>query len=157
MSTWASVGDVAALYEGTLPARTQSLLDRAERELTRRVRDLLARLGLPNDDPDRIDQGLVKDILVDAVIRVLRNPKGFAYERDGDYGYGYGSENVKAAGGIVFTDAELEQLRGVLGDAPSPTGSILLSPGIGGPDYPRWQPGDPLAWTGARTSGVGRP
>lgn len=154
MSVWASTADVSALYEGTIPARTQALLDRGERELTRQVRDLVARLALPANDPDRIDQGLVRDILVDAVIRVLRNPKGFAYERDGDYGYGYGVENVAAAGSVSFTAAELEQLRGSPEEPANPVGSILLSPGIGGPDYPRFRPGDPLAWTGDRLSGA---
>ncbi len=153
MATWASPDDVATLYEGTPPDRTEALLSRAERELTRLVPRLAARIDLPADDPETLDQGLVRDVLVDAVIRKLRNPRGIVSEQDGDYSYRLATAG--ATDGAWFTAAELASLRLPLpGTAWAGVGAVLLAPGVGGPDYPRWQRGDPMAWTGDEPAGV---
>jgi hypothetical protein len=155
VSTYATTDDVEALYEGTVPDRAQALLDRAERELARLVPDLATRIASATDVAGHIDQGLVRDTLVDAVIRVLRNPKGYAYEREGEYGYGYGVNNVAGTGAVTFTTEELARLRlPIEGTTWSGVGTITLVPGIRPPGYPRWLRADPSAWTGEEPAGV---
>lgn len=155
MSTYATTDDVAVLYEGTLPDRAQALLDRAERELARLVPNLAARISSAAGAVGHVDQGLVRDTLVDAVIRVLRNPKGYAYEREGEYGYGYGVNNVSGTGTVTFTADELARLRlPIDGTAWSGVGTITLVPGIQPPDHPKWLRADPSAWSGDEPAGV---
>jgi hypothetical protein len=55
-----------------------------------------------------LDADLVKDVIVEMVLRVLRNPEGFAREQDGDYGYSR-SERV-GSGVLEVTDADLKAL-----------------------------------------------
>jgi hypothetical protein len=108
MSVWASVADVEAVYEAEVPDRAQALLDRAEVLLKSLVPTIAARITADTLDPD-----LVRMTLVDAVIRVLRNPRGYSWEREGDYSYGLPLNVGKdgGTGGITFHPAELERLR----------------------------------------------
>lgn len=130
MSVWASVGDIEAVYEAEVPDRTQALLDRAEILLKNLVPNIQTRInasGTTHLDPD-----LVKMVLVDAVIRSLRNPRGFSWEREGDYSYGMPLNVGRdgGTGGIAFHPAELERLRLTAGAtvATIPLGDPYKSP-----------------------------
>ena len=79
---FAAFEDVVQQYDGVLATadhdRVTGLLRRAARSLRGLVGDLT-----------QYEAGLVTDTLVDAVIRRLDNPRGFASETDGDYSYRY--------------------------------------------------------------------
>ena len=72
--------NVVAQYDGAIlesaRSRVEGYIRRAERSLAGLVGDL----GTYHPD-------LVRDIVVDAVIRVYDNPKGYRSESDGDYSY----------------------------------------------------------------------
>lgn len=128
MPQWVTVGDVADVYEGTPPTRTEALLERLETRLKRILPDIQTRLAITSaTDPNRLDATLLRDVLVDAALRQIRNPKGLTRERDGDYEYSVGrpgnAADRKAPRSSWFTDEELELLapRGS-----SPVGSINL-------------------------------
>lgn len=111
MSVWASVADVEAVYEGDVPDRTAAMLDRAEILLTNLVPTIDDRIE--STESDHLDPELVRMTLVDAVIRSLRNPRGYQWEREGDYSYGMPLNVGRdgGTGGISFHPAELERLR----------------------------------------------
>lgn len=107
MSTYATVQDVLARYEGTAPAdRVQVQLDDAELLLQQpgKVPDLAARIGAGDLDAD-----LVRLVLVWAVCRYLRNPEGYKAESDGDRSVSHGTVGQ---GRVEFTTEELAMLRG---------------------------------------------
>lgn len=138
MSVWATTADVQAVYEGTIPARTQALLDRIERRLARRVPRIAERIALDPTDADYLDPDDVKDVVVDATLRIVRNPKGYQFESDGEYSYRLADGTV----GTWFTEEELALLR------PAGTGRVgtidVAAPDVA-PDYPRWEP-EPQVW-----------
>lgn len=124
MPQWVTVDDVDAVYEGTPPTRTEALLDRLETRLQRILPDITTRLAITDpDDPDDLDAGLLRDVLVDACLRQIRNPKGLTRERDGDYEYSVGrpgnATDRKAPRSSWFTDEELDLL--------SPKGSSTVA------------------------------
>lgn len=128
MSVWASVADIEAVYEEEVPDRAAALLDNAETLLQALVPTIAARITSEDLNPD-----LVRMTLVDAVIRVLRNPRGFSWEREGDYSYGLPLNRGKdpGTGGITFHQSELERLR------PFPGASVGTIP-LGDPYH--WAP-----------------
>lgn len=146
MSVWATVEDVQALYDQTVPTRTQAVLDRLERRLAELVPDLAARAELDPGAVGYLDADVVKDVVVDAAIRHLSNPQGFAYERDGDYAVGY-SKAVRQSV-AWFTDEELTRLRLAATSGPRTLGVL---PPVGPPPCPP----DPVVteWTGDRLAG----
>lgn len=111
MSEWATVADVEAVYEGSAPDRTSALLDRAETLLKSLVPTIQDRID--STDDDHLDPELVRLVLVDAVIRNLRNPRGYSWEREGDYSYGMPLNMGKdsGTGGVAFHPDELKLLR----------------------------------------------
>jgi len=144
MSAWATVEDVQDMYESTVPARTQAVLDRVERRLAQAVPDISSRIELDPDEDGYLDVDAVRDVVVDATIRLLQNPRGFTYERDGDYAVGYSKQ-----GSGWFTDEELSVLRPVAAGGPR---TIGVSPGLTPPaSCP--PPRDSTAWTGDRLAG----
>jgi hypothetical protein len=56
-------------------------------------------------DPARL--ALMKDVIENAVVRVLRNPDGFKSETEDGYSYTFGSE---ASGSVWFPAADLDAL-----------------------------------------------
>ena len=102
-----STQDVADAIKGGIPDEdvpwVQNLIGRATR--------LLANLrpGLPGLISDGvIDGAFVGDVIVDAVLRVVRNPEGFYREQEGKYGY---SKSVDVASGrLEFLPSELASL-----------------------------------------------
>lgn len=79
---FAAFEDVVQLYDGVLATADH---DRVTGLLRRAARSLRALVG----DLTQYEADLVTDTLVDAVIRRLDNPRGFASETDGDYSYRY--------------------------------------------------------------------
>lgn len=132
MSVWASVADIEAVYEDEVPDRAAALLDQAETLLNAQVPTIGARITAETLDPD-----LVRITLVDAVIRVLRNPRGFSWEREGDYSYGMPLNRGKdpGTGGISFHPSELERLRATAGAS---VGTIPLGDPYKLPAAHRW-------------------
>lgn len=111
MPIWASIEDVQDIYEAEVPERAEKLLDAAETLLKAHVKALAARIALLSTDADYLDPKLVTKVLVDAVIRVLRNPRGYAWEREGSYSYGLPiGVKGEASGGVWFLPEELDLL-----------------------------------------------
>lgn len=83
-------------------AMVEKRIAQAERKIRRRIRDL--------DDQildGSIDEQTVSDVIVEAVLRVVRNPEGFTQETDGNYSYILSSEHN---GKLYITDDEWEEL-----------------------------------------------
>jgi hypothetical protein len=141
MSVWASVADIEAVYEETVPDRAAALLDNAETLLAALVPTIAARITAHTLSVD-----LVRITLVDAVIRALRNPRGYSWEREGDYSYGLPLNRGQdpGTGGITFHPSELERLRPFPGAS---VGTIPLGdPYSWQPAY-RWTSPQPDTWT----------
>lgn len=98
---------VNAAYEGTISisevAWVERKLDQAVRELFASIPTLKARY-----DSGKIDEDLVKDKVIDAVLRVVRNPKGIEDEGEGDYNVRL--NKLVASGDIWFPEKDLIQL-----------------------------------------------
>lgn len=140
MSVWASVADVEAVYEGEVPDRAAALLDRAEVLLASLVPTIAARITAATLDPE-----LVRMTVVDAVIRVLRNPRGYSWEREGDYSYGMPLNVGKDAGtgGVMFHPSELERLR----PQTLSVGTITLGDPYKFPPFQRYSPALVDTWS----------
>jgi hypothetical protein len=111
MSVWATVADVQDRYEAAVPDRTQVILDDAEALLGREVAGIATRIALASSDANWLDPALVRKVLCDAVIRLLRNPRSLSWEREGGYSYGMPISFASSpTGGVQFTRAELDLL-----------------------------------------------
>jgi uncharacterized protein YcaQ len=91
--TYAQAADVQAVLGRTLTAEETALVDRrlaqVERMILRRVPDLAEQIGAGDlDDADVID------IEAEAVLRLIRNPEGYASESDGTYSYQFNRETA---------------------------------------------------------------
>lgn len=104
---YATVDDVRGAWERVIPDSrvpyVQGRLNAAHRLLHGKAPGLDARVA-----SDVLDRGLVKDVIVEMVLRVLRNPSGFRSESDGDYSYS--RDTQVASGRLVVTDDDLETL-----------------------------------------------
>jgi hypothetical protein len=60
----------------------------------------------------QLSGNLYRRTVANAVLRVLRNPEGYANESDG--GYAYGLRPDVASGNLWFTGDDIETLRGVV-------------------------------------------
>jgi hypothetical protein len=104
---YATVDDVRGAWERPIAdsrvVYVQGRLNAAHRLLHGKAPGLDARVasGMP-------DRDLVKDVIVEMVLRVLRNPSGFRSETDGDYSYS--RDTQVASGRLVVTDEDLETL-----------------------------------------------
>lgn len=74
----------------------------AERKIRRRIPDLDAQIL-----DGTIDEQTVSDVIIEAVLRVFRNPEGYTQETDGNYSYIITAENN---GRLFITDDEWEEL-----------------------------------------------
>ncbi|CRK59071.1 predicted 14.0Kd protein [Alloactinosynnema sp. L-07] len=121
-TVYADVSDVQQARGQEIPESqqdwVQGRVDAAHRRLRSAAPGLDARAAAGALDPD-----LVKDVIVEMVLRVLRNPEGLLRENDGDYGYGR-SERV-GSGVLEVTAADLE----VLGYAGASTYSVTYPDG----------------------------
>lgn len=95
-------------YEGTLDAgRTDwynHLLDKAVRQLVGQLPGLAARLD--SASVDYVDT--VKDVVTDAVLRVIRNPEGINQEGEGNYSYS--RHPTVASGDVWFPEKDLRKI-----------------------------------------------
>lgn len=106
--------DLEASYEGELDLDNldewyQEKVDEAVRLLIRKVPTVVARMAAY--DPvtgTGIDPEFVKDKVVGAVLRVLRDPEGMQSETEGNYAYK--RNPIVASGNIWFTKDELADL-----------------------------------------------
>lgn len=106
---YASIEDIRAAYEDPIPASREPWVNNRIGEAHVRLR--AAAPGLDERvSAGQLDAALVKSVLVNMVIRLLRNPKGYNNEHDGEYGYGYGQERGGTPGEIRPTDQDLEDL-----------------------------------------------
>ncbi len=130
----ASVNDLKEVFELDIPdalePRAQALLDRAEARL-KRLRPGLA----DNVASGAVDEVLVRGAIVDAVLRVLRNPQGYASEQVGDLSYRLSA--AASSGLLDFTARELADCTPV-GSASDPARAVGVgSIGISVPSYRR--------------------
>ncbi|GAB2698396.1 Gp19/Gp15/Gp42 family protein [Thalassiella azotivora] len=126
MSTYVQPQDVRDAYESDMDQRFTTTwlakqIDRAERLLTSRRPALASWV-----DAGTVDVENVKDAVVNAVLRVVRNPEGLQSESEGNYSY---STNRDVAGGkLYFTGDDL-----ALVTPTSPPAAGMVT--IGMPDY----------------------
>lgn len=121
----ATVEDVQRFYESPITAdaesRVQGLLDAAEAKLLRQRRGLRSWI-----EDGSVDAELVTWALVSAVLRVLRNPAGYASESVGDLSYRLST--AAATGLLTFTAEELAGCTPASRVAPANIGSARLAP-----------------------------
>lgn len=106
--------DLEAPYEGELDLENldewyQDKVDEAVRLLLRKVPSIVVRMD--TYDPVKgigIDPMFVKDKVLGAVLRVLRNPEGFSSESEGNYSYELSP--IVASANIWYTKEELADL-----------------------------------------------
>lgn len=124
MGEFADTGSVELAWNQPIPFQTLDYvdyqIDKAERLIRSKVPNLAARITA-----EKITAEDVGDIVVDMVLRVLRNPDGYRYEAAGDYSY---QRDLTVAGGtMVLLPAELARLRGNPGQVTSvPVGDNAL-------------------------------
>ncbi|MFF0541736.1 Gp19/Gp15/Gp42 family protein [Prescottella sp. R16] len=89
--TYAAAADVTTLWakepEPEVMALIERRLEQVERMILRRIPDLADRIVAGH-----IDEADVADIEAEAVLRVVRNPDGYASETDGGYSYQFNRE-----------------------------------------------------------------
>lgn len=100
--------DLEATYEGELDLPNlddwyQEKIDEAVRLLIRKVPNIVTRMAAGSIDPL-----FVRDKVLGAVMRVLRDPEGLESETEGNYSYK--KNPVVASGNIWFTKDELADL-----------------------------------------------
>ena len=121
--SYAAAADVQAVLGRALTTEETALVERrlaqVERKLIRRIPDLLEQIA--DGDLDEVD---VIDIEAEAVLRLIRNPEGYASESDGTYSYQFNRET--ASGKLEILAEEWERL-GI-----KPSRMFALAPGIRG-------------------------
>jgi hypothetical protein len=109
MSTYATAADVAALWARDLDTAETALverrLDQVERMILRRIPDLAGQT-----EAGQIDADDVRDVMAEAVLRVVRNPDGIYSESDGSYTY---TKSAAAADNSLRLTAEEWETLGV--------------------------------------------
>lgn len=120
----ATAADVQAVLGRALTTEETALVTRrlaqVERMILRRIPDLDEKIAA-----EEIDQADVVDIEAEAVLRLVRNPDGYASESDGTYSYQFNRET--ASGRLEILTEEWERL----GIKPSRMFSIV--PNLVGP------------------------
>lgn len=105
---YASLGDVQEAYEQAIPADltvfVQKRLDYANAKLAQLIPSLAGRIAAGT-----VPALLAQEVVVDAVLRVLRNPAGVKGEHAGEYGYYLDAGN--ASGRVTFLPEELAPLQ----------------------------------------------
>ncbi len=99
--------DLGDAYEGTLdPSRTawyNALIDKAVRRLFGKCPGLQERMASASED----SRATVADVVLDAVMRVIRNPDP-TYESEGEGNYNYKLNKLVASGNLWFPKEDLE-------------------------------------------------
>lgn len=117
MPMFATFQDVKDSYEGDIPdddrPRVETLLRRASARLLRIVPSTAYRLGSGELDPD-LPAGLV----VEAVLRVYRNPEGVTQEQIGPFTKQFGARGVSSE--ITLDPNEVHELLDPVATWPAP-------------------------------------
>ncbi len=104
---YAAASDVQTVLGRQLDTAEVALVERrlaqVERMLIRRIPDLADQI-----DAEEIDLADVVDIEAEAVLRLVRNPEGYASESDGNYSYRFSRE--AASGKLEIMPDEWERL-----------------------------------------------
>ena len=106
--------DLEASYEGELDLDNldewyQEKVDEAVRLLIRKVPSVVSRMASYNPTTGAgLDPAFVKDKVIGAVLRVLRDPEGIQSETEGNYSYK--RNPIVASGNIWYTKDELADL-----------------------------------------------
>lgn len=113
--------DLEATYEGELDLDNledwyQEKIDEAVRLLARKVPNVFTRIASYESTGKGLDPEFVKDKVLNAVMRVLRDPEGIQSETEGNYSYK--RNPIVASGNIWFTKDELADLGAVTTDRP---------------------------------------
>lgn len=108
MGTYADFSDIQlAAYGLDLPGSAQqsveAIIAKAEARLLARVPSI----------PERVESGelgtdLVRGVVEDIVIRLIRNPQGFSSEQAGDFSYRI--DRLAASGVVQVTDDDVKDL-----------------------------------------------
>jgi hypothetical protein len=128
--------DLETPYEGELDLENldewyQDKIDEAVRLLLRKAPTIVSRMAAY--DPvtgTGIDPNFVKDKVIGAVLRVLRDPEGMQSETEGNYSYK--RNPVVASGNIWFTKDELADL-GIIATAAVRPRTVFASNRYGWP------------------------
>lgn len=92
---YATFGDVQIAYEGTIPAsdqaRVESLIKRASARLTRMMPSVPPRL-----QRGELDADLPAGLVIEAVLRVYRNPEGITAEEIGPFHKQFNARSIAA-------------------------------------------------------------
>lgn len=133
---WVELSDVQGGYEKPIPqtwnAYVNHQIGRAERRLKRKLPQIEGWITT-----GCLDVADVKDVVIEAVLRVIRNPGGLQMEMEGNY-----SAQMRAdvAGGkLYFSDDELDQLRACASSGSSQDTPYIRPFRIGIPAS-RWRP-----------------
>jgi hypothetical protein len=126
----ATVGEVAAQF-GTLTAAQEGLASWLLRAASKMVRARFPLLDTQLAD-GRLDPELVALVVVNMVLRVLRNPQGLRSETVGPFSRSY--DTTVAAGLLALAKDEIELLVPVVtGSKRYGIGTIMLRPGLAPP------------------------
>jgi hypothetical protein len=113
MASFATREQVAGLWRPLKPAEeivVDNQLAKASRLVRRLVPDVDARIAA-----DTLDAEVVGDVVVDMVLRVMRNPEGMRSEEID--GYSYTRDTALSAGALYLSDDELALLKAPAGSA----------------------------------------
>lgn len=108
------VQDLESTYEGELDFEElsdwyQQKIDEAVRLLIRKIPSIVPRIAAYNAVTGTgLDPEFVKDKVLNAVMRVLRDPEGISRETEGNYSYE--RNPIVASGNIWYTKDELADL-----------------------------------------------
>lgn len=116
-TVYATWQDVVDSYEGQLPSeqrpRVEALLRRASGRLTQLVPSLPSRLAVDSEDP--VDPEIPAGLVIDAVLRLVRNPAGAQQQTAGPFNQSFGGGQ---RADVWFDVAQVQELL-----APTPAGA----------------------------------
>lgn len=120
--TYATAADVQTLSGRTLSAEETALVERRLAQVERMIARRIPGLADQIEDGD-VDLDDVVDVEAEAVLRLIRNPEGYASESDGTYSYQFNPQ--LASGRLEILPEEWVRL-GV--SKPSKMFSIVANP-----------------------------
>jgi hypothetical protein len=129
MTTYATLTDVTDRWGKSASGKMATLINVRLGDVERMILRRFKAAGLVLADEissTRLDVEDVKQVEAEAVLRLVRNPEGFASETDGDYTY----EVIQAlASGVLEITPEEWEILGIT----SQTGMFLIVPVLSGP------------------------
>lgn len=118
MSTFATFDDLKLFYEGTIPdsdrPRLEALIRRASARLLRIVPSVDFRVL-----SGELDSDLPAGLVIEAVLRVYRNPEGVTQEQIGPFSKQFAARGVNSE--ILFDPIEVHELLDPVPTLPAPS------------------------------------